>query len=435
MKSLSLDNNNQTIAATSYTVPVSYSTPSRHDDTGQNTATALHKYSSHTQSFPDLAERTRLALDNHDSLFQGLSLNSGYKSSLTVKIAEINAGFKNTFGVYSVDDNGTIQSAAILSKNTRDLEQGQNFSFENETPGHNVHFFLIANGYARNHELHKENLSEGSLHFINGYGTDDARPANINDDPSLISLIYKTDSKDIVLNGPIYHTASNHLNYDGKPHAVSGLSDHGANWLRIGFEDFPNLGDADFNDIVFDVQVAYELPAGTLARHSDNPLNTHPSVAAPEDRQEDRYEDDLLPTLSPVASQEQGPGTNDTPITDPAGARPETEQPLYGGTEGQIAALIDNSNNSPINAGASKDKTSATGDHITEDDISGLIAMIGTDPLDTTIAAFIDTGAAAPGAFGSAVQAAAETLTPSSPAIFSETTTTEAALPLDSILI
>ena len=64
----------------------------------------------------------------------------------------------------------------------------------------------------------------------------------------------------VVGSNHIYHTTerggSTSLKSDGEVHVVSGVVEGSDNsTLRIGFEDQKNLGDGDYNDLVFDVTV------------------------------------------------------------------------------------------------------------------------------------------------------------------------------------
>ena len=75
-------------------------------------------------------------------------------------------------------------------------------------------------------------------------------------------------------NNHIYHTTtrggSNNLNSDGEAHVVSGIMEGtDGETLRIGFEDLPNLGDADYNDVVFDITVQGEEEVVLLEQDAD----------------------------------------------------------------------------------------------------------------------------------------------------------------------
>lgn len=124
--------------------------------------------------------------------------------------------------------------------------------------GTELGLFIISDGDRKN-DLSGLDLENGTLNFIYHLGQTDERLAKITDTASEISLIYTNGDEKIILKGDIYHStergASTNINPDGSEHAVSGLVDASdPSTLRIGFEDLRNLGDADFNDVVFDIR-------------------------------------------------------------------------------------------------------------------------------------------------------------------------------------
>lgn len=124
-----------------------------------------------------------------------------------------------------------------------------------------IGFFIIANGDRVNGGYDDLDFENGTLEFIYGLGTDSERTAKITDAANDVSLVYRNGDNEKVLNGNIYHTtedgASTAINPDNTIHAISGLAEAGNDdVLRIGFEDLKNLGDADFNDVVFDITIA-----------------------------------------------------------------------------------------------------------------------------------------------------------------------------------
>jgi len=141
-------------------------------------------------------------------------------------------------------------------------------------------FFMIANGAHKNNDYKKMDLDEGAYSFIYHHGEVDERLAKITDNEDDIQLVFENfdeSVKDLVVvgsNNHIYHTTSRDgstsLNGDGAVHVVSGVmegSDGGT--LRIGFEDLPNLGDADYNDVVFDVTVHSNSGTATVISDAD----------------------------------------------------------------------------------------------------------------------------------------------------------------------
>lgn len=70
------------------------------------------------------------------------------------------------------------------------------------------------------------------------------------------------------LNGNTYHSTSDQFNPDGKTHVTSGLNENGN--LQIGFEDLYNQGDADFEDLVIEMQVQdYEQTTVEVTEEQD----------------------------------------------------------------------------------------------------------------------------------------------------------------------
>lgn len=98
------------------------------------------------------------------------------------------------------------------------------------------------------------------ISFVYDYGGVNERAANIADDGGMVSVVYNDGVIERVLGGYHYHTTPRgdtpDINWDGKTHAVSGLLDiANQDVLRIGFEDLPDLGDADFEDVLFDLDI------------------------------------------------------------------------------------------------------------------------------------------------------------------------------------
>ena len=172
-------------------------------------------------------------------------------------MAEARSGFKNILGKYSVDDQGVMRSVGVLVHNTRETKSGDRYSFSQDSQNENIQFFLVANGQAYNKNLHDLQHPKGSFKFVVNLGENNERLAKITDDASTIDLIYQVDGTSIKVEGNIYHTADSALNIDNKPHSISGVLNDNEDTLRISFEDFPNLGDRDFNDVIFDVNISY----------------------------------------------------------------------------------------------------------------------------------------------------------------------------------
>lgn len=243
--------------------------------------------------FPDLSEYAKLTivsgLDRNDLFFSQEAL-------ATLKIIETGGSFKNVLGYYKVDLDGTIHDISIAFKNTREAETGLSHAFNIGGKGESINFFMIANGYALNKEF--SNLDDdGSFSFIYNKGEEDERLAQITDSADDIMLVYQAGDGEVsTIRGPVYHSteteSGSQINSDGDVHVVSGIVDYSENEaLRIGFEDFPGLGDADYNDIVFDLSVSYlnpdYNPNGKTADFLSNIEPAAQSFSEEDDKQED----------------------------------------------------------------------------------------------------------------------------------------------------
>ncbi|USO05292.1 MAG: type I secretion C-terminal target domain-containing protein [Rhodospirillales bacterium] len=218
-------------------------------------------------TFPELIEGT-----NIQSLIPpgtpALGINSdnltvSYDASATLTFRDGFAGYNNTLGIYSITADGTIEMASVLWANVKDA--GINIDHQIELPvgeaGGQFGFFIIADGDRVNSEyLGLDITGDNVISFVYDYGGVNERAATINDDGNLVSVVYNDGTTEQVLNGYHYHTTprgdSPDINWDGDTHAVSGLLDlANQNVLRIGFEDLPNLGDADYEDVLFDLDI------------------------------------------------------------------------------------------------------------------------------------------------------------------------------------
>ncbi|HEY0902173.1 MAG TPA: type I secretion C-terminal target domain-containing protein, partial [Micavibrio sp.] len=103
-------------------------------------------------------------------------------------------------------------------------------------------------------------FNTGTLGFYYHFGQGDQRAAHIDDNAVDIALVWSNGTHTRIISGDIYHTTpangANNLNPDLAQHVVSGVLDPAnPTTLRVGFEDLPNLGDADYNDVTMDVSV------------------------------------------------------------------------------------------------------------------------------------------------------------------------------------
>ncbi len=215
--------------------------------------------------FPELAEGQPLDAPEYEAVGVDYSdFDINYKTTGSISFVSEGAGYENTLGVYDVADDGSIVGVRFLIVDAESAINGDSVSFDiagANSNGMDIGFFVVANGYSVNNGYAGLDLDNGSLSFVYGYGQSDERVAKTTDAADDITLIY-TDANgaETVISGPVYHTVqrgvNESINPDGMNHVVSGVVDlNDRSTLRIGFEDLPNLGDKDYQDIIFDFKV------------------------------------------------------------------------------------------------------------------------------------------------------------------------------------
>ncbi len=179
------------------------------------------------------------------------------------------AGYNNTLGVYRVAGDGTIELGTVLWANikTAGIDVAHTINLPG-TEGGDFGFFIIANGdNANSHYTGLDITGEGNVRFVYDYGLVTERAATVNDDGNHVKIVYDDGVTQQVLGGYHYHTTerggSTNINWDHMDHVVTGLVDVGQqDVLRVGFEDLPNLGDADYEDVFFDLNIDEVITEG-----------------------------------------------------------------------------------------------------------------------------------------------------------------------------
>ena len=226
-----------------------------------------HTFNS-TVVFPDLQERVDI-LDLVPSGENALGIAAGdlsvdFSTTAQVSFVSTGAGYNNSLGFYNIGQDGTIYGVELAFPNVKDYAPGSTATINLPgSPDTDFGFFMIANGARKNNDFSKYDLENGELNFVYNRGKADERLATIHDAEDDIQLVYTHGGTEKVIvgsNNHIYHTTArggdNNLNSDGETHVVSGIMDGSdGKTLRVGFEDLPNLGDADYNDVVFDLTV------------------------------------------------------------------------------------------------------------------------------------------------------------------------------------
>jgi len=235
-----------------------------------------------TVVFPDLLEKVDI-LDLVPSGENALGVAAGdlsvdFATTAQITFVRTEAGYKNSLGFYNVSLDGTIQSVELAFPNVKNFSAGDSATINLPgAPDTDFGFFMIANGANKNNNFSNYDLENGEFKFIYHHGLGDERLANIADNENDIKLIFYDGAVEKTVvgsNNHIYHTTTKgggtNLNSDGEIHVVSGIMDGtDGGTLRIGFEDLPNLGDADYNDVVFDITVQTKTSYTLLADDAD----------------------------------------------------------------------------------------------------------------------------------------------------------------------
>ena len=149
------------------------------------------------------------------------------------------AGYDNTLGAYEIAQDGSISDVRILYSNVK--EASTSVIVDGVDAGHQLGFFLLQNAAP---EVAGWSASD-TLSFVNFAG--DAVSA------------YAGEALYLARNGmavshDVFHSFDPILNADGQEHVISGASENG-NGLILAMEDLTGLGDRDFEDVVFSVDI------------------------------------------------------------------------------------------------------------------------------------------------------------------------------------
>ncbi|MFA0442401.1 tandem-95 repeat protein, partial [Vibrio sp. 10N.222.51.C12] len=204
-----------------------------------------------------LPEGTVIRYDNEGVLDdQSGGITSYETTDITVTFEGEGAGFQNTAGYYTVDEDGNITDVNIGFENASqvgsggDLIPGQSsITFEVEE-GESFNLFVIPNGFNRNDF---DSMQDGTFMFRDA----DGNPATIDSvDPQLVHI--DPDGNEIVIQSQfgdsVFHGGTNtNLNQDGVEHTRTTLNDDGE--IVYGIEDLYGGGDRDYDDFTFTVDV------------------------------------------------------------------------------------------------------------------------------------------------------------------------------------
>ncbi|KAA5605128.1 DUF4114 domain-containing protein [Roseospira marina] len=267
----------------------------------------VYKHNFETEArFPDLSENHRLDPSKVNGVDpDNMTLQHDYDVSVTF-VSE-GAGYHNALGWYTVGEDGSISDPQFIYGDATDsvIEKAGTQTVTLTAPddgfaGKTLGFFLVADGHNRNKSANfwddASTNQGGRLAFVD----DDGNPATVDTaTPKLVFIDDDGEVHTVSSNGGIYHSAAvgdtTGLNPDGRQHAISGVTDDGDS-LMVGFEDQSGLGDHDFNDIVFTVNVG-----------SDNARQLVPTAVAPGIQIED-IDSPLLASAEARLSEGMQPG-------------------------------------------------------------------------------------------------------------------------------
>jgi Ca2+-binding RTX toxin-like protein len=196
-------------------------------------------------------------------------LSVSYSTTAQISFVQTVAGYNNSLGFYNISQDGTIGGVTLAFPNVKNYDAGDTATISLPgAPDTDFGFFIISDGASKNN-FNTFDLVNGRLDFIYMRNSAHERAATIHDDWNKIDLVYTKGSVEKVLKGDVFHTTERdgdtNLNCDGDVHVVSGvIHDGDDSRLRIGFEDLKHVGDADYNDVVFDVTVASQQTGTTL---------------------------------------------------------------------------------------------------------------------------------------------------------------------------
>ena len=216
---------------------------------------------------PNVTERVNIANLNPSGVpslgVVNGNLHVSYDATASITFRKGYAGYNNSFGSFAISADGTIANGSMEWANVKTA--GINVTHQIDLPtgveGGNFGFFIIADGNTKNNGYGALDITgEGHIKFVFDYGKATERDAKITDAGNKVTIVYDDGATTRVLKGDGYFTTdrggSSVINEDGKVHSLSGLLDTGnGNVLRIGFEDLYNTGDADYEDVLFDLDI------------------------------------------------------------------------------------------------------------------------------------------------------------------------------------
>lgn len=226
----------------------------------QHAVTLIHTFLGAAFPMP-LEKPTNAVIPVANQGIQPDNLQVSFSTTIHAEYIWSEAGYRNSLGFYKVGADGTISDVQIVFKNQHNISYGDTFTYDyNGVTGESLGIFILANGYGEDAFYRTLDLSAGALNYIYDFGGANQRAATINDMAANVRLVFDDGTTQTALNVTSYHSALSGgvstLNHDGIVHTISGLANaNDPTVFRVGFEDLSYLGDADFDDIVFNMTV------------------------------------------------------------------------------------------------------------------------------------------------------------------------------------
>ena len=193
-----------------------------------------------------------------------MTIAEDYEGSVT--FLNEGAGFRNSLGVYKIDEDGSIRDVQILFPNASkvgsggDLVGGESAVALDLNAGDQIGFFIVSNGFG------KGAANQAALTDTDGtfeLRTEDGAPGSLDGGPlQLWHIDAETGAETKVrsqygndlFQSPATPADDYALNPDNFPHTVGHLNTV-EGLVTLGFEDLKNGGDKDYDDTVFVVDV------------------------------------------------------------------------------------------------------------------------------------------------------------------------------------
>ena len=187
----------------------------------------------------------------------------GEAAPATVTFMGESAGYRNTFGVYKIDEIGMIYDVQILFANASNQGSGGNLIAGESTvefdagPGDKLGFFILSNGWSRNYD---KSVFEADSYVFRDWGGGEG---NVYWSTGLRLFAQDAETGQETLVNANFNAATWHMhhrpdegidmNVDNFDHLRGQLKYDGS--ITVGFEDIQGGGDRDFNDVMFNINL------------------------------------------------------------------------------------------------------------------------------------------------------------------------------------